>query len=60
MIRINEDVFSQDEEEKMVKGFSEIFSHINAIIAIAQNCPHYEELVLEFEKYQRHLKSHRL
>ena len=57
MIKINEDNFSQEEEKKMAKEFSEIFSHINAIIAIAQNCPQYEELILSFEKYQRNLKS---
>ena len=56
MLKINEDNFRQEEKEIMANAFSEIFRHINAIIAIAQNCQQYKEFVLEFEKYQRHLK----
>ena len=59
MIKINEEGFSQEEETMLSDRFSGIFSHINTIIAIAQNCPQYKELQLSFEKSQRYLKSRR-
>ncbi len=59
MIPIKDDSYSFNENDILADKFSKIFNHINAIIAIAQECPQYDKLMLTFEKLARQLKQHK-
>ena len=59
MITIKEDNYDFNENAVLADKFSEIFGHINAIIAIANKCPQYDKLMLSFESFKRYLKKHK-
>ena len=59
MIPIKEDNYNFNDNGVLADKFSEIFGHINAIIAIANNCPQYDKLMLSFESFKRYLKKHK-